>query len=192
MSLTSNVLCTNPLSMTGCATNASTRRHTTDSRRATMLSMKRSLACQVVDQHAAIRHRRERRSIQPPDYRLDIALPVLVEARKVRRRVGQQTRRQRNRDTFDHFGSPEHCVHQRPAGTSVSIGERVNSLELGMRDGNLRENWKIGSRREHEKIIQRRRQPIMMRWNECGVVRTDVGATDPDLLCVDGLVIPQG
>ncbi len=23
----------------------------------------------------------------------------------------------------------------------------------------------------------------MMRWNECGVVRTDVGATDPDLLC---------
>jgi hypothetical protein len=73
-------------------------------------------------------------------------------------------------------------VEQRTSGPPVTVGERVDGLELGMNDRRLDQRRDVESTRESDQIRDPVLDAIVARWDECGLVGPVSRPADPHLL----------
>ncbi len=86
----------------------------------------------------------------------------------------------------------QHRVYQRPAGTAVPVGERVDRLELGVRDRGLAQRRQIGPADEPRQVVHQSGDVTVVRRNEGGGVRAVGIPTDPHLLLAPPAGDPRG
>lgn len=115
------------------------------------------------------------------DDRFEPAFTVGGESVEVSGSVDEQAGRDRDRGQSSHLPTAEHGLDKCPAGSAVTVGERVDGLKLGVRDGCLHQRWQVGPADEPDQVGDRVRDPLVVRRNEIGSPGPDAGAADPHL-----------
>ena len=76
-------------------------------------------------------------------------------------------------------------MHQRPAGATVAVGERVDGLELGVGDGGLGEGRVDVVVDVGDEVVEEPGDLVGWRGDEAGATRVVGTATDPVLDLAD-------
>ena len=109
----------------------------------------------------------------------EVVVAVGGERSEVRVGVGEQPSRDRDGDVAGEALVAQLCVHEGTAVSSVSIGERMDGLELGVGDGGLGQNRYVVAIDEREQVVDRTRDVVVARRDEQRVVRAVIAPTDP-------------
>ena len=79
----------------------------------------------------------------------------------------------------------QHAVQQCTSRATVTVGERVDRLELRVRDRRMSEHGNVRAPTEGDEIHHERRHTVVVWRHEGRRVRRDGAASDPDLLVAE-------